>query len=78
MDDNLNREEKMSEEQKTKDLCKTCEYYWEDFPLPLEYVVSHCDKIDEKYGLSKNMDNFVPYPCVECPFDSYKKAQQRL
>ncbi len=63
-----------------KDLCKTCEHYWVDFPLPLDHVVSHCEILDErkflyeKYGLSSsNMDEKVPYPCLECPFNCYKK-----
>lgn len=58
---------------KEKDLCKTCEHYWEDFPMPLEYVISHCEILDEKEGLSANMNEKVPYPCLECPFNSYKK-----
>lgn len=27
---------------KQEDLCKTCENYWTDFPLPLEQAESHC------------------------------------
>ena len=56
-----------------KDLCKTCEHYWTDFPLPLDTVVSHCEILDEKYGLSANMDKMVEYPCLKCPFDCYIK-----
>lgn len=37
-------------DEKEKDLCQTCKHYWVDFPMPLEYVISHCDKVDEKYG----------------------------
>jgi hypothetical protein len=55
-----------------KDLCKTCEHYWQDFPMPLEQVISHCEILDKKPG-NKLMDEFVPYPCIKCPFDSYKK-----
>jgi hypothetical protein len=44
-----------------------------DFPLPLDRVVSHCEILDDKKGLSANMDNEVPYPCLKCPFNSYKK-----
>ena len=60
--------------QKEKDLCKTCVHYWVDFPLPLDRYVSHCEILDEKYGLSDNiMDEKVPYPCLKCPFNSYVK-----
>lgn len=59
--------------QEDKDLCKTCEHYWKDFPFPLEYVVSHCEVLDEKEGFSENMNKKVPYPCLKCPFNSYKK-----
>ena len=31
---------------KEKDLCKTCEHYWPDFPLP--YAISHCEIIGRK------------------------------
>ena len=33
---------------KQEDLCKTCKHYWEDFPLPLEKVVPHCEIVDKK------------------------------
>ncbi len=62
--------------QEEKDLCKTCEHYWQDFPLPLDYVVSHCEILDRMpgHGINENdMDNEIPYPCLNCPFDSYKK-----
>lgn len=61
----------------TKDLCKTCEHYWQDFPLPLEYVVSHCEIVDEKY-FNKDMNDIVPYPCLECPFNCYKKKEEKV
>ena len=35
----------------TKDLCKTCTHYWQDFPLPLDHIESHCEILDEKKGL---------------------------
>lgn len=57
-----------------KDLCQTCEHYWVDYPLPLDRAISHCEKVDEKYGL-KCMDDYVSYPCVECPFNSYIKKK---
>ena len=53
-----------------KDLCKTCEHYWQDFPMPLEQVISHCEILDKKPG-NKSMDEIVPFPCTKCPFDSY-------
>ena len=59
--------------QENKDLCKTCNHYWTDFPLPLDHVVSHCEILDEKKGLSVDMDNEVTYPCLECPFNCYSK-----
>lgn len=57
-------------EKKVQDLCLTCEHYWEDFPMPLEYFISHCDIVDKKYGFNV-MDKYVPYPCLECPFNCY-------
>ena len=60
--------------QEDKDLCKTCKHYWTDFPLPLDRVISHCEILDEKYGLSAaNMDEKVEYPCLKCPFNCYIK-----
>jgi len=55
-----------------KDLCKTCTHFWTDFPMPLDYAICHCDKVDEKYGF-KSMSDYVSYPCLKCPFDSYNK-----
>ena len=63
----------MTDEEKNKDLCKTCKHYWQDFPMPLECVISHCEILDEKSINETAMDDIVPYPCVKCPFDSYKK-----
>ena len=57
-------------EQDNKDLCKTYEHFWLDFPLPLERYIPHCEKI----GLN-NMDEIVPYPCLECPFNNYSKKK---
>lgn len=60
---------------KTEDLCKTCEHFWRDFTSPLLYhVKSHCEIVDERYGYDK-MDEVVPYPCIECPFNSYSKKK---
>lgn len=62
--------------QENKDICKTCEHYWLDFPLPCDHYESHCEILDEKFGLLATiMDEKVPYPCLKCPFDSYKKKQ---
>lgn len=63
---------KIMEKQEVKDLCKSCTHYWVDFPLPLEHCVGHCEISDEKIGFGK-MDEVVPYPCVNCPFNSYQK-----
>ena len=63
---------KIMEKQEVKDLCKSCAHYWVDFPLPLEQCVGHCEISDVKNGFGK-MDEVVPYPCVECPFNAYKK-----
>ena len=60
--------------QDNKDLCKTCEHYWVDFPLPLDHVEGHCEIIDGRL-LHGTMDEIVPYPCLECPFNSYKKKK---
>ena len=64
----------MTNGDKEKDLCQTCEHYWVDFPMPLEEYISHCEISDEKIGWNK-MDEAVPYPCLECPFNAYKKKQ---
>lgn len=61
--------------EKQKDLCKTCEHYWQDFPMPLEQVISHCEILDRQAIKYRSMDDVVPYPCLKCPFDSYKKKQ---
>jgi hypothetical protein len=56
------------------DLCKTCEHYWLDFPLPLDYYIPHCNIVDERIGYDK-MKDAVPYPCLKCPFDNYSKKK---
>lgn len=61
---------------KSKDLCEKCDHHWLDFPLPLDRYVSHCEVLDEKIGYNpfksaKEMDDVVPYPCIECPFNSF-------
>ena len=55
-----------------KDLCETCEHHWIDFPLPLEYMVSHCTIADSK---GSSMEK-VPFPCEECPFNCYSKNKE--
>ena len=55
-----------------KDLCKDCEHYWLDFPLPLDHYEPHCDIVDERIGYDK-MKDAVPYPCLKCPFDNYSE-----
>lgn len=57
--------------QEEKDLCKTCEHYWLDFPLPLDRYIPHCDVLDKKGG---SIDD-VPYPCLKCPCNSYSKKE---
>lgn len=59
-----------------QDLCKNCEHYWQDFPMPLEYVISHCEILDKKSIKETIMDDVVPYPCLKCPFDAYTKKKQ--
>lgn len=54
-----------------EDLCKSCVHFWEDFPLPLDHFEPHCELLDIK-GKLLTKDN-VPFPCLKCPFDSYKK-----
>jgi len=58
-----------------KDLCKTCEHHWLDFPIPLERYISHCEILDRKLE-NKDMDEIVPYPCLKCPFNSYTKKEK--
>ena len=53
-----------------KDLCLSCKHHWTDFHLPLEEVIPHCDFVNEKHGFM-SMDEIVPYPCTQCPFNSY-------
>jgi len=60
--------------EKQKDLCKTCEHYWQDFLMPDKVILSHSEILDRKSG-RKSMDDVVPYLCLKCPFDSYKKKQ---
>ena len=62
--------------QKDKDLCKTCEHYWIDFPMPLDHYEPHCDIVDKKHGYrADKFAELVPYPCLECPFGCYSKKK---
>lgn len=68
----------------TKDLCETCSHYWFDYPLQihdkqmfdspltLDNRVPHCKIADNEIGFN-TMNEVVPYPCVNCPFNAYKK-----
>ena len=59
--------------QEEKDLCKTCEHYWLDFPMPLNCYIPHCEILDRKGG--GLLDDVVSYPCLECPFNAYIKKK---
>ena len=59
------------EERQEKDLCKTCEHFWLDFPMPLDKHIAHCEILDKKGG--GLLDDVVEYPCLKCPFDSYHR-----
>ena len=55
-----------------QDLCGTCKHCWDDFPMPLERYVTHCEILDNKVGaINRNLNEVVPYPCLKCPFDRY-------
>jgi len=59
-----------------QDLCKTCEHYWVDFKItPDKEFIAHCEILDSKKGLSAKLDNEVPYPCMECPFNCFIKKK---
>ena len=55
--------------QDNKDLCKTCEHYWVDFPLPLDHVEGQCEIIDGR---------LLHGAMSVCPFNSYKKKKVKL
>ena len=60
--------------QEDKDLCKSCKHYWVDFEvIPDKRYVAHCEILDKKYIEDKELDEEVPYPCLECPFKCYVK-----
>lgn len=52
------------------DLCILCKHFWKDFPMPLDRCISHCEISDIINGF-KPLDETVPYPCEECPFNSF-------
>lgn len=57
---------------KDKDICQKCNHYWLDFPMPLDHYEPHCEVLDNMAGVH-DMDKEVPYPCLECPFNSFDK-----
>lgn len=59
---------------KDKDLCSTCAHMWKDFPMPLEKVIPHCEVADRIEGF-KSLDELVAYPCLTCPYNSYKEKK---
>lgn len=67
----------MATKETKQDLCKTCVHYWQDFPLPLDHVESHCEILDKKKGLSANMNEEIPYPCIKCPFNCYENDTKK-
>ncbi len=54
-----------------KDLCYSCLHHWAHFYSDTE-IEPHCGIVDRKYGF-RNMNEFVPYPIYECPFNAYKQ-----
>lgn len=59
--------------QEDKDLCKSCKHYWVDFVVnPEKRYIARCEILDKKY-MDKELDEEVPYPCLECPFKCYVK-----
>lgn len=66
----------MTQEEKEKDLCHSCEHYWLDFPMPLDRYIPHCEVLDKMPGKG-SMDDEVDYPCLNCPFNSYSKKQEK-
>ena len=60
-----------------EDLCKTCEHFWLDFPMPLDKYIAHCTVLDKNGG--GLLDDVVDYPCLKCPFNSYNmKADTKM
>lgn len=67
-----------------KDLCETCSHYWFDYPLPIldkqlfnsqllsKQYYPHCEISDKEIGFN-TMNEVVPYHCLNCPFNTYKK-----
>lgn len=55
---------------KEKDLCKKCQHFWQDFPMPLDRVYSRCEVLDEK-KVYEDLDEIVPYPCMKCPENAF-------
>lgn len=65
----IKKRRKAQEEMRKQDLCGTCEHCCED-----KYHIAHCKILDNKVGsINRNLDEVVPYPCLQCPFDCYSK-----
>lgn len=63
-----------NEEKKKKDLCQHCVNYWTDFQvIPEKVYIPRCDELIKKHGLRANLDEYVEYPCLKCPFNAYKQ-----
>lgn len=73
----IKKRRKAQEEMQKQDLCGTCEHCWDDFPMPLDHYVTHCEILDRKVGaINRNLNEVVPYPCVQCPFDCYSQKKR--
>lgn len=62
----------LQERLQNKDICLKCKNYWLDFSSDFESYGSHCLIIDkDSRFIGKTINEIVPFPCLECPFDSY-------
>ena len=57
-----------------EDLCVQCVHYWEDFLPSLDITVAHCSILDEN-STELDLDDFVEYPCLICPFNSFVEIE---
>lgn len=74
----IKKRRKTQEEMRKQDLCGTCKHCWDDFPMPLERYVTHCEILDNKVGaINRNLNEVVPYPCLKCPFDCYSRKEDK-
>lgn len=75
--DTAKKRKEAQEEMRKQDLCGTCKHCLEDFSMPLERYVTHCEILDRKVGaINRNLNEVVPYPCVQCPFDCYSRKEE--